>query len=446
MGWATWELVLQIIIIARPDIIAVVFVSTLLASWLWIALRGSSASAWGSPPCDQESAPSGDNDAKLSENDMQHLRGRSCWLNLGVVVWLLVFGELMHSQPVLGVSYVLCFLPSFLLLFVGWFRIGSEHGVPGGLLVNFFLSGALLSTTLCMLPEAFVAAAAARAFPECHRDTLGPDGNITASMGETATPNCQMAIAAQTTFGPGLFEESLKAIWLFYRLRRQPADVPERCCCCFPSFGGVLSCRCWYKLATTPYHVLLCALSAGAGFECFENMLYVFVYSRRMASPHGGGHHDDEKEHIELQAAQLGVALSRTIFSTLHMLWTGLVGIGLAKRMFYPAGQRPWLITVLLPPILLHGCFDYSLAAAEAARASNSGNLYEFSAFMLLAGAVVCSCSSFCGKTGCRVTCCLHPGFWKEDFGYVSAFVPSLAPSSASSHGGAAGQPLLSQA
>merc|ERR1740138_1464487 len=78
---------------------------------------------------------------------------------------------------------------------------------------------------------------------------------------------------------PGLVEETFKSVWLFFRLRRSSDDLPSTCCFCLPA-AGPWDCGCWYKLAPTPYHVFLCALASGAGFECLENGLYVFQKSQ----------------------------------------------------------------------------------------------------------------------------------------------------------------------
>merc|ERR1712070_693523 len=92
------------------------------------------------------------------------------------------------------------------------------------------------------------------------------------------TAACTTEAALMWIFTPGLVEETFKSVWLFFRLRRGPEDVPAKCCLCLPSTGAY-DCGCWYKLAPTPYHVLLCALASGAGFECLENVFYVFSKS-----------------------------------------------------------------------------------------------------------------------------------------------------------------------
>merc|ERR1719203_381104 len=101
------------------------------------------------------------------------------------------------------------------------------------------------------------------------------------------TPACNTIAAIMWVLTPGLVEETFKSLWLFFRLRRSVADIPAKCCFCLPASHGY-DCGCWYKLAPTPYHVLLCALASGAGFECMENLLYVFEKSGVMTPAHDG--------------------------------------------------------------------------------------------------------------------------------------------------------------
>merc|ERR1712072_943257 len=90
------------------------------------------------------------------------------------------------------------------------------------------------------------------------------------------TTLCQVKSALMWVLTPGLVEETFKAVWLFLRLYRNPEDLPRRCCLGVLPAAHSYDCGCWHKLAPTPYHVILCSLACGAGFECLENVFYVF--------------------------------------------------------------------------------------------------------------------------------------------------------------------------
>lgn len=416
--------------------IAALLLTLLLTSWLWIACRGPATSAWGSPPYGLSSVASDGSRTstqpaatRLMEDN---LNGRPCWLLFMAGVWTLVFLLCVQTDPRAAVAYVLCFVPAVPLLMVAWCRIGKRSDISPGLLAIFFLSGGLLSTACVIVPEEFIHGAVDIAFPECR---LQKTSNGDLVVGVPLTMSCQFAAALQNLLGPAVFEESLKAIWLFYRLRRSPADIPNKCCFCFPTWtdGCCCGCSCWFKLAPSPYHVVLCALATGAGFESFENMIYVFVYSKMLVPD--TDQHDDGQQYV----AMVNVAVHRVLFSILHVLWTGLIGIGLAKRLFSPVDQKPKLVAVLLPPILLHAAFDYSLTASSSAENAKQP-WCVFAAFSLTAFAVIFSWYEFCVKTGCSCTCGLRPGFWREEFGYAST-VPTKDGMRV--HYAAAAQPLL---
>merc|ERR1711957_773005 len=102
------------------------------------------------------------------------------------------------------------------------------------------------------------------------------------------------------------------------------------------------------------------------------------------------------------------------------MAWTGLVGVGLAKRLFLPEGSRPSLLVVILPSILLHGLFDYSLSSMSAA--SNSRNTFGVYVFLTSFFVVFIGSYVLIGRaTGCRqgrgtCYCCCAPNFWEDQY------------------------------
>merc|ERR1740121_174288 len=235
---------------------------------------------------------------------------------------------------------------------------------------------------------------------------------------------------------PGLVEETAKGMWLFFRLRRSTSQLPGRCC--FGLFRAFHhnDCGCWYKLAPTPYHVLLSALAAGAGFECLENVKFVFVDSHALPRLSAGN------------SNMLSMAVARCVSSGLHMVWTGLLGYGLARRLFLPEEQRWSLIAVLLPSIVLHGLYDYTTSAmawvnlsrkvgmlSDEAAASDAGFL-----FFLMVASSLGSCCILAQLTGLRCCrpkragggrserhCCCYDGFWEERF-EMEAPMPSASP------------------
>ncbi|CAE8599266.1 unnamed protein product, partial [Polarella glacialis] len=233
------------------------------------------------------------------------------------------------------------------------------------------------------------------------------------------TLGCNSLAATMWILTPGLVEETGKALWLFLRLRRVAEDLPSSCCLgMFPARGS-FDCGCWYKLAGTPYHVVLCALASGAGFESLENLKYVFMNTdamKKMDDPH-------------VRLVLLGTACARLLTSGLHMVWTGLVGWGLARRLFLPEAKRPSLAEVMLPSIILHGLFDYAISAIAWTRVSNeSGMIDEAESdelavlfVLLFLGTALGSCFVLARLTGLRFfrpvpSCCCAPGFWEAHY------------------------------
>jgi len=147
---------------------------------------------------------------------------------------------------------------------------------------------------------------------------------------------------------------------------------------------------------------LLGAIAAGAGFEALENLEYAF--------------------NADNVAEATGLAIFRGLLP-LHICWTGLVGVGLARRLFRPEDST-CLLGIVLPVMLLHGLYDFS-----ALLLNSYGNLkdqtvedVEVEAKLLLCIVVVVTetCRRFASATGCRLfsprSCCCSPEVWDAQF------------------------------
>lgn len=367
--------------------------------WICIGLRRDTAtSAWGTPPVDTLQPTTRD----LPDSFLRHLQGRSIWGWILIGCTLLVFRGLILCTPdheaEVTISYICCWISSALVLNAAWRRVGRPNKVPVGLLANFFIHGGVLGTFFASFINSSLKALWGELSPNCNLQTM------------QRTPACHVGAAAMWVLTPGLVEETFKSVWLFFRLRRGPEDVPRRCCLCLPSFRAY-DCGCWYKLAPTPYHVFLCALASGAGFECMENLVYVFLHSGVLLSGSSDAPSEDApSKNVDPWELMLFIAMTRAVFSLMHMLWTGFVGLGLAAHLFLPEERRPRLITILLPSMCLHGFFDYALSALRAAN--------PLVAVLLLLSLVTVSIGSFvviCFLTGCRKnSCCCAPGFFER--------------------------------
>merc|ERR1712194_517810 len=140
-----------------------------------------------------------------------------------------------------------CWTPSFLLLTYAWCRVGKCNCVPLGLLANFVIQGGIMGTSFALVLNTTLIVSWHNISPTCN------------PMEITMTLPCNVAAAVMWILTPGLVEETFKSVWLFFRLRRSVDDVPATCCFCLPasrSFNG----GCWYKLAPSPYHVVLCTM------------------------------------------------------------------------------------------------------------------------------------------------------------------------------------------
>jgi len=274
------------------------------------------------------------------------------------------------------------------VVFFAWSRVGRRRNVTLGMLAMFFVQGGTLGVIISMLLEGLEMPFWQRlqAVTGCDATAPADPNNPDAPPRTLIAPlwYCNVQLLFNNVLGPGLVEETFKAIWLFWRLRRGADELPDTCCFCLPAKHSY-DLGCWFKLAPTPYHVFLCALALGAGFESIENVMY---------SLSGGA----------------GVSLLRVATSGLHMCWTSLVGFGLARRFFLPEGRRPSLVAVVLPSVLLHGAFDYSIFAYSSTEGLPNAVTYFFIALFLavLVGSFVgifwltscCSADFFERRTG----------------------------------------------
>lgn len=372
-----------------------------VSPWIWLLLRGSQISAWYS--CSAPDAGTDPNQLLGSAIGSAGNSRRRWFLVTGALICIPFLILLCMGKFGDAFSYPMCWATSLVILGYSWARVGGPNGVPPDLLSVLFLSGAFLGVAFGAIIEGFLM--------DAWKHVLGSD----CSMEEPTSASCTAAAAVAWILTPGLCEETGKAMWLFFRLRRRAGDVPDFCCFFLPARrGDHCGCACWYRLAPTPYHVILAALAAGAGFECAENLLYVF------SSP------------ASAAGQQTSTALMRMFTSGLHMAWTGFIGVGLAQHMFYPEMRKPNFLRVFLPPVLLHGLFDFGLMAAGAAAQQNNNGLAS-SMICLSLGDMVFSYWLLAHYTGARCCCCIPgfahgslccaPGFWDEPFEGAAASI-----------------------
>eukprot|EP00928_Gymnodinium_smaydae_P015273 TRINITY_DN15613_c0_g5_i1.p1 TRINITY_DN15613_c0_g5~~TRINITY_DN15613_c0_g5_i1.p1 ORF type:complete len:467 (-),score=95.11 TRINITY_DN15613_c0_g5_i1:94-1494(-) len=395
-----------------------------IGPWLWIAYRrGLSGSAWGACASEEVAGAGAAPGLDVAHERRLRLRGRKCWLHLllGATGLLILYHVVVspddQREDVLF-SYMCCWGPAGLLLRHAYWKMGTPHGVEPGLLAIFFLSGGFLGILSAIVLEMIDNAAWQVLLPRCSMTLMNSQYVMTrkglAVEIDPLTPSCGVAAALMWVLTPGLVEETMKSVWLFFRLRRSEKELPSTCCFCLPATGA-FDCGCWFKLAPTPYHVLLCALASGAGFECVENAKYAFM------SPMQNDAHDSAN-----------IAMMRILTSYLHMAWTGLIGHGLARRMFLPPERRPGLLAVIVPPIVCHGLYDFSTAAMGAVSlrikghqmSADTGNLLVVAFLGLL---LLTCCGSYCfvlrrfGLRLCPRRCCCAPDFFDLDYAESTA-------------------------
>eukprot|EP00439_Symbiodinium_sp_Y106_P056331 s519_g7.t2 len=281
-----------------------------------------------------------------------------------VAVLLVSFAGLCGTFEVLGPGGVAVFFASgapVLILLLAWWRLGD--GVTLGFLASMYLHSTLLSVFLSAFTELLMTPLWTRSFPDCQL------GFTAAHAISPRTEPCEFLGFAAWLCIPGMIEETFKAVWFFFRLRRSVDDVPE-------------------------------TFAAGAGFEAVENL----EYGLAMAS-------------TEANMA-LPVVIIRGFFP-MHICWTGMIGVGLARRLFLPRKQSPSLFGTLWPAILLHGMSDYSVilfetfGAAEDPGGCALATVLELCVWLL-------TFARFAVASGLRLSsprsCCCNRSVWEAEF------------------------------
>jgi len=427
-------------------IMILVCLGAAICPWVWIAFRrGTVGSAWNTPAIDRWVRYLSNN---VSNVFYAHLQGRVVWLWVLVMLFGLLYMTMLvtaHAHWVaITFSFLCCWLTSVMLMTFAWFRVGKPNGVQPGLLANFFMQGGVMGALLAIVLNSSLLMSWVNLSPLCNPMTI------------TMNAACNAEAALMWVLTPGLVEETFKAIWLFCRLRRSPDDLPGKCCFCLPAIRG-FDCGCWYKLAPTPYHVILCAFASGAGFEVLENILYVFGKSGVLSSVGDtmtrtitttvtlAAENISSSSGSEVTAAttttltttswnplvdesppiiMVVTAVARMPSSVMHMVWTGLIGFGLARRLFLEDARRPSLLMVLLPSMIAHGLGDYALSAMSSAEEAQKPGL-PLLFFPLFLTVSVGSCFLMGRLTGCRglfccdESCCCAAGFWESLFGSI---------------------------
>eukprot|EP00747_Dinoflagellata_sp_TGD_P105497 gnl/TRDRNA2_/TRDRNA2_169557_c0_seq2.p1 gnl/TRDRNA2_/TRDRNA2_169557_c0~~gnl/TRDRNA2_/TRDRNA2_169557_c0_seq2.p1 ORF type:complete len:429 (-),score=44.57 gnl/TRDRNA2_/TRDRNA2_169557_c0_seq2:41-1327(-) len=147
---------------------------------------------------------------------------------------------------------------------------------------------------------------------------------------------CNAYLFTVTTLAVGLVEELSKAIFVVLRLYTDisgiPSDIRHDNSALRPLRLAL------FKLAQGPHSYFLACLSAGAGFETLETLLYI-----------GKG------------------STNRLLLCTgfLHTLWTGYVGLRLAQLVYreVKCSTGGMLVRALPLPVLMHGTWDYVVFA-----------------------------------------------------------------------------------
>jgi len=173
---------------------------------------------WNSPPPRQQ---------VVDDDFLRTLTGSS--RRVVEVVLVLSFLGLWLTVRAFGSGGVFVFflsgLPVAILAF-SWWRLGQ--GVELGFVASMYLHSTLLGVACSFVGEFLLSLLWTASVPDCE---LGFTGTGKDAMLISLTEKCEVLGAAAWLGIPGVIEETFKAIWLFYRLRRSDADVPTTCCC-----------------------------------------------------------------------------------------------------------------------------------------------------------------------------------------------------------------------
>jgi RsiW-degrading membrane proteinase PrsW (M82 family) len=295
----------------------------------------------------------------LDERTLRHMRGACfggcgwllCWLSAYAV--FVSFTLLAHfNNPVVKPVSILWTWGCTLIGGVGYTAIfyrtrGIPAGIPVGLLAESFWWGGIGGVLCAIIGEVNTSAFFAAISPDCNTGTTHID--------DSPSEACQVGLLVQLIMIPGFWEELFKAIWVCIRFKKEamwtlPVEdvcgertrterVPRTTCYCFPS----TICTFWWRVASRPEAVFLSAMAAAAGFEAIENIEYMFPVTF------------NKRNSMEVNMA---INLFRAVLAT-HVLWSGLVGIRFAQRLFAPDDKKPSLVMTLLPSMVLHGLWDF---------------------------------------------------------------------------------------
>lgn len=356
-----------------------------VSPWLWIGFRDNiKASAWGTKSFLNGGTPVSAGEKHKGEKSArgENTEANSIWIPIAITYMVAVSILYLIKEPErwseLLTGYVLSFLLAFAILMYAYKRFGhaagkSENDVSGALMMNFFIFGGLLGICFTITFQSVEQSLFSKAVPSCSMIYLNRDPVMREpSILKPLTPWCSVVSAIMWILVEGLVEETGKAMWLFWRLRRHERDMPRNCffnqC---STLSGADCCGGFFKLAPSPRHVLLCALACGAGYQCLENVKYGF---HRTPLPEGfAARHHFAGVHPSL----LMVSFFTFLSSALHIVWTGLIGAGLATHMFGHPHERPSLIATVLPSIVFHGVFDWGLASLHNLAMRTEMNVME---------------------------------------------------------------------
>jgi len=305
--------------------------------------------------------------APLDGRTERHMRGACfgdlgwaiCWLSAYAVCIIATLAVAPQRSIELLTTWFCTVLAGVGVPLLTWICMGQKYGVAIGMLAEFFwwggIGGVVLAIIAEMLMQVFFVSSGL--FPNCNMASRHPDQSF----------GCQLFIYFQWVLTPGLWEELFKGLWVWARFKSNPRwasreedndcvqryqteNVPTRTCFAFQS----TMCTCWWRIAETPVAVWMGALAAGGGFESIENIEYMF------------------------QVKAAGGAFANLFRAALccHVLWTGYLGMQLARRQFNPPEQKPNLATAFLPPIMLHGAWDYVASSGQTGTLSGGAQLF----------------------------------------------------------------------
>jgi len=296
-------------------------------------------------------------DTNLDPRTERHLSG-GCgqglgWLSCWVCTYVFIIGcsVVTSGRPfVIGVTWLCTVASTLIVPAVAYLCLGRPDDISLGLLVNFFWWGGVGGVIIAGIGEGVMMSI---------WKTLSPQCNIAVDSVNDSVA-CAFLRGFEFVLTPGLWEELFKGIWILLRFKSDlrwtndrgvdaqlSNSVPRTTCCCLPTDAFTF----WWRIARSPAAIFMSALAAGGGFEAIENILYMVI---PMSDP----------SHSEIHMT-LGTVIFRACLFT-HILWTGYVGVRLAQRQFGPKDSRPTLVLTFVPPMVLHGLWDWWAFSASS--------------------------------------------------------------------------------